>query len=48
MLNDNAPVFADVNYDITIVENTKGPTLLETTDADAGFNSYLLTKWSRC
>ena len=34
--NDNAPVFADVNYDITIVENTKGPTLLETTDADAG------------
>ena len=34
-LNDNAPVFADVNYDITIVENTKGPTLLETTDADA-------------
>ncbi|MDA8982545.1 cadherin domain-containing protein, partial [Gammaproteobacteria bacterium] len=35
-LNDNAPVFADVNYDISIVENTKGPTLLETTDADAG------------
>ena len=34
--NDNAPVFADVNYDITIVENTKGPTLLETTDADTG------------
>ena len=34
-LNDNAPVFADVNYDISIVENTKGPTLLETTDADA-------------
>ena len=33
--NDNAPVFADVNYDITIVENTKGPTLLVTTDADA-------------
>ena len=34
--NDNAPVFAEVNYDITIVENTKGPTLLETTDADTG------------
>jgi len=33
-LNDNAPVFADANYDITIVENTKGPTLLETTDVD--------------
>ena len=35
-VNDNPPVFADVNYDITIVENTKGPTLLETTDADTG------------
>jgi len=47
-LNDNAPVFADANYDISIVENTKGPTLLETTDADTNSDCFLLTKWSRC
>ena len=35
MLTIMHQVFAEVKYDITIVENTKGPTLLETTDADA-------------